>query len=153
MKTPILFLTTCALALAFPGVARAGHHGGGHSGSHHGADHHYAHHSHGSIHYGHGYGLYGGSLYGLSRYGYYRSQGYYRAGPTYYRGRLVADAPDGALAAEVQAALARRGYYRGPIDGIIGTGKRRALRAYQHDRDLPVSARIDRNTLYALGLS
>ncbi len=163
MKTPFLFLTTCALVLALPGVARAGHHGGGHhggghssghhsgghSGSHHGNGHHFSHHSHSSIHYGHGYGFYGASLYGFSRYGYYRSPSYYQN----YRGRIATNAPADSLASEVQVALAQRGYYRGPIDGIIGAGTRRALRAYQHDRDLPVSARIDRDTLDALGLS
>ncbi|TMP91147.1 MAG: peptidoglycan-binding protein, partial [Verrucomicrobia bacterium] len=33
----------------------------------------------------------------------------------------------------LQQQLARAGYYRGPIDGIMGSRTRYALRAYQHD--------------------
>ena len=57
-----------------------------------------------------------------------------------------------SLAAQVQTALARRGYYRGPIDAIFGSGSRRALRAFQSDARLPVTGRIDAQTLNKLGL-
>ena len=33
----------------------------------------------------------------------------------------------------LQQQLARAGYYRGSIDGIMGSRTRYALRAYQHD--------------------
>jgi len=54
---------------------------------------------------------------------------------------------------EVQRALAQRGYYYGPIDGILGPGTRRAIQRYQIDRGLAVTAAIDEQTLYTLGLA
>ena len=51
----------------------------------------------------------------------------------------------------MQKALARRGYYRGPIDGIIGKGTRRAILAYRVDYGLRVINRIDDELLRALG--
>ena len=60
--------------------------------------------------------------------------------------------PAMSLAAKVQTALARRGYYRGPIDAIFGSGSRRALRNFQIAARLPVTGRIDRQSLAALGL-
>ena len=55
------------------------------------------------------------------------------------------------LAVWVQKALARRGYYHGPIDGVIGKSTRRAIRGYRADYGLPVSSRIDYELLKALG--
>ena len=69
----------------------------------------------------------------------------YDESPRYY-------APYRSIEVEVQRALARRGYYHGPIDGDIGFGTMRAIRAYQYDNDLPVSGRIDRYLLRSLGL-
>ena len=37
----------------------------------------------------------------------------------------------------LQQALTDQGYAPGPVDGIVGAGTRRALRAYQRDRGLP----------------
>ncbi len=53
---------------------------------------------------------------------------------------------------DVQLALRRAGYYRGPIDGDVGPGTRGSIRAYQYDNDLPVTGRIDRYLLRSLGL-
>jgi len=53
---------------------------------------------------------------------------------------------------DVQKELARRGYYRGPIDGDLGRYSRAAIHAYQVDRRLPVSGRIDRPLLRSLRL-
>lgn len=53
---------------------------------------------------------------------------------------------------DVQVALRRAGYYRGPIDGDIGAGSRSAIRNYQYDRGLPVTGRIDAYLLDSLGL-
>ncbi|PYK69988.1 MAG: hypothetical protein DME44_13115 [Verrucomicrobia bacterium] len=39
----------------------------------------------------------------------------------------------GLLWHRLQQQLARAGYYRGPIDGIMGSRTRYALRAYHHD--------------------
>ena len=48
-------------------------------------------------------------------------------------------------------SLARRGYYRGPIDGIAGKGTRRAILTYRADHGLRVISRIDNELLNALG--
>ena len=56
------------------------------------------------------------------------------------------------LAMKVQSELARRGYYRGPIDGVIGSGSREAIRALQEKEALPVTGLIDPNVLRALKL-
>jgi hypothetical protein len=47
------------------------------------------------------------------------------------------------VASLVQSALAKRGYYRGPIDGVIGTRSRRAIRDFQNEQGLPVTGSID----------
>src|SRR5439155_1132327 len=62
-------------------------------------------------------------------------------------------AAPGDVTVEVQRALAQRGYYYGPIDGILGPGTRRAIQRYQIDRGLAVTAAIDEQTLYTLGLA
>jgi hypothetical protein len=56
------------------------------------------------------------------------------------------------LAVKVQSELARRGYYRGPIDGVIGPGSRQAIQAFQEKEALPVSGLIDPHVLRALNL-
>ena len=53
---------------------------------------------------------------------------------------------------EVQAALAREGYYRGAIDGSVGPATRNALRRYQSRHGLEVNGQIDGPVLRALGL-
>ena len=57
------------------------------------------------------------------------------------------------LSVDVQRALARKGYYRGGIDGDIGPGTRAAIRSYQYNRGLEVSGRIDGTLLRSLGIS
>ena len=79
--------------------------------------------------YGYGSGSYG---YGSGYYGYgsgYYGNGYYRS--NYYRGYGYNSHQSSVV--RLQQQLARAGYYRGPIDGIMGTRTRYALRAYQHD--------------------
>lgn len=71
---------------------------------------------------------------------------------SYYRGRSAHRSYADELEVDVQRALARRGYYRGPIDGDIGSGSRAAIRAYQYDRRLPVSGRIESSLLRALDI-
>lgn len=72
-------------------------------------------------------------------------------GPAYtapvYRGYEVSD-----LNERVQLSLARKGYYNGEIDGDIGPATRSAIRAYQIDRDLPVSGTIDGSLIRSLGI-
>lgn len=52
----------------------------------------------------------------------------------------------------VQRELRREGYYRGPIDGLIGPMTRAALARFQRDAGLYVTRRIDGPTLAALGV-
>jgi len=52
----------------------------------------------------------------------------------------------------VQSALTKRGYYRGPIDGVIGASSRRAIRAFQANQGLSVTGLIDRKLISALPL-
>ena len=57
------------------------------------------------------------------------------------------------LAVDVQRALARRGFYRGEIDGDVGPGTRAAIRSYQYRHNLTVTGRIDGALLRSLRLS
>ena len=41
-----------------------------------------------------------------------------------------------AQAKELQSALTRLGYSPGPVDGVIGRNTRKALQAFQKDRQL-----------------
>jgi Putative peptidoglycan binding domain len=59
----------------------------------------------------------------------------------------------GDVTAQVQRALAARGFYYGPIDGILGPGTRGAIQRYQIARGLAVTAAIDEPTLATLGLA
>lgn len=113
-------------------------------------------------HRGYGYG-YGRSYYrrpsvGLS---FFSSPAYYYSSPSYYTTRRYttyrsspgyAGSYESELSVEVQQALKRRGYYSGAIDGDIGPGSRSAIRAYQADRGLSVTGRIDSSLLRALGI-
>ena len=59
----------------------------------------------------------------------------------------------GDVTSEVQQALADQGYYRGPIDGVLGSMTRRAIERFQADHGLAVTAAIDQPTLSYLGLA
>jgi hypothetical protein len=52
--------------------------------------------------------------------------------------------------AGAQTQLARLGYYRGEIDGIVGPETRRAIMRYQSDRGLRVTGSLNVDTLRAL---
>jgi len=54
--------------------------------------------------------------------------------------------------AAVQRALARLGYYQGPIDGRIGPQSQRAISQYQQSRGMSVTHSIVPALLQALGL-
>jgi hypothetical protein len=56
------------------------------------------------------------------------------------------------LAGSVQSELAQRGYYRGAIDGEIGSDSRKAIRTFQAAKGLPVTGMIDPKLLKALGI-
>ena len=52
--------------------------------------------------------------------------------------------------ADVQMALARRGYYRGAIDGVIGPMSRNAILRFQDTNGLRATGAIDQSLLRAL---
>ena len=106
------------------------------------------------------------SNYRLVRYGggywYWNSGWWYPAyGYDPYYSRYDYDGPifgygyaaPGDVTAQVQSSLAQQGYYYGPIDGILGSGTRSAIERYQIDHGLAVTAAIDEQTLYTLGLT
>jgi peptidoglycan hydrolase-like protein with peptidoglycan-binding domain len=64
--------------------------------------------------------------------------------------RVEVDTP--TLAIDLQRRLARRGYYHGPIDGIVGPGTRSAIAAYQADHGLEPNGRMTHETVRSLGL-
>lgn len=180
MKRFALFLSLFgAFCLAAPATSWSRdrghhkHHGGSrhHSGSHHG-HHHGGSSHHSGNHHGHHHG--GGSHHGHSHYyrsyrpyyysSFYPSYGYGYSPYSYYSGPSVglsytfsrdsrSVSYDDDLAVDVQRALARRGYYRGAIDGDVGPGTRGAIREYQYRNRLEVTGRIDRSLLRSLGLS
>lgn len=76
------------------------------------------------------------------------------------RAGLFADTPYSTAPPDVQRdivvaaqhALASRGFYHGDIDGIYGPAMEFSLRAYQSQVRLPVTGRLDLETLAALEL-
>jgi hypothetical protein len=157
------FLVSFMVLIAATSVAMAGsHHGNfgggfarGGTGSFHGGNwNHNCHGGHSSFvfiggfpffgypygygYYPYGYG-YGGGYYGYGS-GYYGyGAGYYGNG--YYGNRYYGSSYDRGYSyngnrssvVRLQQGLARAGYYRGSIDGLMGPRTRYALRAYQHD--------------------
>jgi Putative peptidoglycan binding domain len=84
------------------------------------------------------------------RYDRYRDYGGNRDDSPYYldpesAGRYPID-----LGVEVQTELARRGYYNGLIDGVIGPRSQTAIREFQADAGLPVTGEIDDDLMTAL---
>jgi peptidoglycan hydrolase-like protein with peptidoglycan-binding domain len=51
---------------------------------------------------------------------------------------------------QAQEQLQAQGLYRGPIDGIMGSGTRRALAQFQRRNGLPPSGTLDQQTLASL---
>jgi len=95
--------------------------------------------------YGYGWGY---PYYGTYPYGY----GYY----TPYTPRYTVHdrgITDDATVAAVQRRLARGGYYHGAIDGVIGSGTRTAIRAFERNNGLPVDGVIDTQLLRTMGLA
>jgi hypothetical protein len=95
--------------------------------------------------------FYDSFYYGYYPYGYY-PYGYYPDGYNAYGYGYGYDSYDqpgyrdvsagrGSSVREIQMRLARAGYYRGPIDGVMGPRTRYAIRAYQRSHNMRVSAR------------
>ena len=57
----------------------------------------------------------------------------------------------GSVAVQVQSDLANAGYYRGPVDGLVGPGTQAAIAAYQRDNGLAVTGTINGALLQSLG--
>ena len=68
--------------------------------------------------------------------------------------RTLAAAPDSSAPTTdirvAQRQLRDRGYYSGPIDGVVGLVTEAALRAYQRDRGLKITGRLDSPTVRSL---
>jgi hypothetical protein len=179
-KKVFLFTLIACCALAMPSAfgrdrggnhsnagsgSRGGHHhvrGGDHGrwpGNHgrwHHRHHHRHHHSFWNVSFGFGYPYYFGYPYSYYGYGYpYYHEPYYAASysPPVYQGRAITTRGDRSLVMQVQRELARFRYYDGPIDGILGSGTRRAIRGYERANRLPVDGRIDPDLLASLDLA
>lgn len=115
-------------------------------------NHHPRHHRHRSnvyfgigLGYPYGYG-YGYPYYGSYPYGY----GYYGPRTTVYASARI---NDDATVAAVQRRLARGGYYRGSVDGVIGPATRSAIRSFERNNGLPIDGEIDTQLLRTMGIS
>jgi Putative peptidoglycan binding domain len=85
-------------------------------------------------------------------YGYPYYYPYYGYDPYYGYGAAYDPQYWSDLAGSVQSELAQRGYYRGAIDGEIGSDSRKAIRTFQAAKGLPVTGMIDPKLLKALGI-
>jgi hypothetical protein len=101
-----------------------------------------------SVSFGFGYPYYS---YGYP-YGYYGSYpsdysyGYYSYGRSGYGGYA-----NGSVVIQVQSRLARAGYYRGAIDGVMGPRTHYAIQAYERDHGLRVDGAISGSLLRNMG--
>ena len=95
--------------------------------------------------YGYGYDPYG---YGYPAYGTYYNSG----APPAYSGEAIGYGGSSVIA-QVQRILARNGFYHGRIDGVIGSGTRSAIRAYERAHGLAVDGRINHQLLARMGLA
>jgi hypothetical protein len=108
----------------------------------------YPYYSYGYPYYGYGYYPYSGFSFGYYPYdyGYDSSYGYYYNRPAY--GTYAS----GSVVAQVQARLARAGYYRGAIDGAMGPRTRYAIERYERDHGLRIDGAISGSLLRRMGL-
>jgi hypothetical protein len=82
-----------------------------------------------------------------SKYYRYRSNLWY-TDKVYTRYAVV----DSLWAADVQRELARRGYYQGSIDGVLGPMSRSAIVRYQQRNGMRSTGEVDEGLLRSLGL-
>src|SRR5260370_29253604 len=88
-------------------------------------------------------------------YSYGYNPGAYDNGDRGYYGSGAYDSSDqytDRTIADVQTQLAREGYYRGDIDGVLGPETRRAIVSFQSDHGLRETGNLMRETLSTLGL-
>jgi hypothetical protein len=122
-------------------------------------DRHRAHFDHGHVFVfvdGFWWGLYPWDYYPYYADGYYPYD-YYDYYPYDYDGQSAyVDADqygNSATVSAVQSELAKLGYYRGAIDGVVGDETQAALARYQEDHDLSVTGTLTAATLQSLGLA
>jgi len=88
------------------------------------------------------------------QYGY--DPGYYDSGAyqsdEYYGQNSYGNANADSTVAAAQQQLAREGYYRGQIDGVLGPETRAAIAQFQTNHGLRVTGALTTDTLGALGL-
>ena len=103
--------------------------------------------------HGQHYRWYNNAWFALDPFPYYADYGYpyYNSQPAYTVYGSDYD-NSGSPSVDIQQELARDGYYRGPIDGIVGPGTRAAIAAYQRDNGLRVTGAINRGLLDSLGV-
>lgn len=170
IKGSVIGLALVGLAMLAPagalargaGHSAAGNFGGGHFGGFagrssgfHGGAHYGAHNWHGGHWSGGPYwdvGWWDGDPYwgGNPYYSYYddNSSAYSEAAP------LQPDATSSRdTVVAMQQDLARLGYYHGPVDGIMGSQTRQAIRWFQSANQLPVTGLVDAATLKGLQIS
>jgi len=71
-------------------------------------------------------------------------------GNSYYGNPHGNSDPRSSATKALQAALARRGYYHGPVDGALGPQTRDAIRSFQAHQGLPVTGQVDGRLIRAL---
>ena len=113
--------------------------------------------------FGYGYPYDYGGFYGGYSDGYgYGYGGGYPGGNGAYNGSITdngrgpgnGDQPGGgSLPEAVQRQLAKRGYYKGSVDGQFGAESRSALSRFQKKQGLKETGKIDEPTLEALGFT
>ena len=104
-----------------------------------------------SVSFGFGYPNYGYGYYPYDYYGYDSYPYSYNYGAYYYN-EPGSTYGNGSIVIQVQARLARAGYYRGPIDGIMGPGTSYAIRAYERDHGLRMDGVISGTLIRSMGL-
>lgn len=121
---------------------------------------------HGHFHHGHVFVFINGFWWGLDPgfypydYSDYANNGYpydyYEYSPYNYddeQGYAPSDQDtNNTTVSAVQSALAKLGYYRGAIDGVVGDETQAALARYQEEHDLSVTGTLTAATLQSLGL-
>jgi Putative peptidoglycan binding domain len=104
--------------------------------------------------YGYGYYPYGYYPYGYSTYGYgsYPYSSSYSYGYSSYRPTYGGRTANTSVVVQVQQRLARAGYYRGRVDGVMGSQTRSAIRAYQRAHNMRADGVISDQFLGTMGL-
>lgn len=140
---------------------------------HHDWDRHRAHFDHGHVFVftdGFWWGLYPWDYYPYGAYGSYPSDSYdspygYNDYPydsydyntqdpySYYSGYTAPAQSANGVVTSLQSQLAKLGYYRGAVDGVVGDETEAAIARYQEDNDLSVTGTVTAATLQSLGLA